>query len=616
MILFSELFSRASVVPDAVSGDVEVSTLVMDSRKASPGCCFVCMPSETGDSHRFLAAARDAGTVAAIVHSREGFQKAVGLGLASAFISPFLAKQEDGPAEGVSETPEQRIRRTTGGFSEAMWRMAKVAFEDPSTKLKVIGVTGTNGKTTTAWLIRDMLNLLGIPCAYIGTLGFGIPRVEGRGSRADFRPHPHPSPLDPSQEELRPLANTTPFSIELNAMLAECVERGCQAVAMEVSSHALAERRVDGIEFDVAVFTNLSQDHLDYHGTMAAYEAAKWRLFSEVADRRIKRWIRGGGEDSSRPENTGGGFGKSVFGWRRPTREAFFAALNMDHEDLLGAEYGLDNPAATCLYGTSPGWDLEGRAFGIAVDQLEVALWDGYTHGLTNPSKARRADEYRVAHLRLGGAYNVENVLSAVAALAGLDIHLPDLFEDAPRPIFENLRPVPGRFEPVPNNSGIGIIVDYAHTPDALEKLLATVRPLTKGRVITVFGCGGDRDKFKRPLMARAAQEGSDIVVVTSDNPRTEDPREIIRDILAGLDGLEGWDGLLGPEQPIQPIPSIHVLIDRPAAVALAIKLAEPGDTVVIAGKGHEDYQIIGREKIHMDDRELAREGLAARGIS
>ena len=627
MILFSELFSRASIVPDAFSGDVEITTLVMDSRKAMPGCCFVCMPSESGDSHRFLSSARNAGAVAAIVHSREGFEAAVGLGLACAFVEPSLSPPPNPlpttqgiRGEGEPETPEQRIRRTTGGFSEAMWRLAKVAFGDPSTKLKVIGVTGTNGKTTTAWLIRDMLNLLGIPCAYIGTLGFGLPRGSDVSSESGSAPS-LVSPPDmgetsmPQEEELRPLENTTPFSIELNAMLAECVERRCQAVAMEVSSHALAERRVDGIGFDVAVFTNLSQDHLDYHGTMEAYEAAKWRLFTEVAGRSIERWVRGGGEDSSRPVNTGGGFGKRVFGWRRPTLEAFFAALNMDDRDLLGSEHGLDNPAATCLYGSSPGWDLEGRAFGIAVDHLEVGLWDTCTHGLTNPSKERRANEYRVARLKLGGAYNVENLLSAIAALAGLGIHLPDLFEDAPGPIFENLRPVPGRFEPVPNDSGIGIIVDYAHTPDALEKLLATVRPLTKGRVITVFGCGGDRDKSKRPLMARAAQEGSDVVVVTSDNPRTEDAGAIIRDICEGFEGSR-VEGRGSDAENLDPRPSSFdpfIEPDRPAAVALALRLAEPGDTVVIAGKGHENYQIIGREKIHMDDRELAREGLRLR---
>jgi UDP-N-acetylmuramoyl-L-alanyl-D-glutamate--2,6-diaminopimelate ligase len=542
----------------------------------------------------------------------------------------FAAQDElefEAKMNAMPETPERRIRRTTGRFSAAMWMLAKVAFGDPSTKLKVIGVTGTNGKTTTAWLIRDMLNLLGIPCAYIGTLGFGLPRGSDVSSESGTAPS-MVSPPDmgatpmPQEEELRPLENTTPFSIELNAMLAECVERGCQAVAMEVSSHALAERRVDGIEFDVAVFTNLSQDHLDYHGTMEAYEAAKWRLFSEFPDRAEARWERAGGNDPSRSTNTAGGFGKHIAGWRLPTRESFVAALRFDCDVfdciLRWQEVG------TWLFGECPSenepcrperaGDLQYRVADVGIDHLDIDLWDFFSRYKPEGGES----VWRSVRVNLGGAYNVDNLVSAVAALAGLDIFVTDLVDRAPQPIFENLRPVPGRFEPVPNDSGIGIIVDYAHTPDALEKLLATVRPLTKGRVITVFGCGGDRDKSKRPLMARAAQEGSDVVVVTSDNPRTEDPGAIIGDICEGFEGPR-VEGRGSDAENLDPRPSSFdpfIEPDRPAAVALALKLAEPGDTVVIAGKGHENYQIIGREKIHMDDRELARAGLAARSPS
>jgi len=612
-VLLSELFTRAGVIPNAIAGDAEVATLVMDSRKATPGCCFVCMPSESGDSHRFLPSARDAGATAAIVHSLEGLEAARSLGLAAAFVEPTLPLAPmnggergqggeglgppspplgEGLGEGVPETPEQRIRRTTGGFSEAMWRLAKVAFGDPSTKLKVIGVTGTNGKTTTAWLIRDMLNLLGIPCAYIGTLGFGLPfRV--REPRSRFGPS-----ANITEEELRPLANTTPFSIELNAMLAECVERGCQAVAMEVSSHALAERRVDGVEFDVAIFTNLSQDHLDYHGTMEAYEAAKWRLFSDLPLSAMSVRGEGAGGRGEEPNWTGG-WGKAVPDWQRPTYEPFVAAMNMDADGAWARFDRLDKALGSWLFSRSDGsLDLELRPKEVAVDHLEVALWDKYTHDGT--VTADDEVEFRRVRVNLGGDYNVENLASAIAALHGLHIHLPDLVDQFEGDLFAALRPVPGRFEPVPNDSRIGIIVDYAHTPDALEKLLATVRPLTKGRVITVFGCGGDRDKSKRPLMARAAQAGSDVVVVTSDNPRTEDPMTIIDDIRQGLDQRA----------------DVHVEPDRPAAVALALRIAEQGDTVVIAGKGHEDYQIIGREKMHMDDRELAREGLRLRELT
>jgi len=570
VIRFQELFRKAGVVPDTIEGDANVLTMAMDSRKVVPGCCFVCMPSESTDSHVFLLAAKEAGAVAAIAHSQDGFNKARELGLATALIypgnSPTPSPRSDPFAE--SETPEQRIRRTTGRFSDAMWRLAKVAFADPSKKLKVIGVTGTNGKTTTAWLIRDMLNLLGVPCAYIGTLGFGLPRLA-------FERQPYAGTNQPAatvDEELRPLANTTPFSIELNAMLAEAVERGCKAVAMEVSSHALAERRVDGVEFEVAVFTNLTQDHLDYHGTMEAYEAAKWKLCERA---------------------------------KHGVLHADDAIQSAWVEERLKNEESL--PRLGYWSSVEPGWDIFGTEVNVQINRISMMVY-----GSTDPRADHMPPVKMVAPL--GGDYNVENLICATTVTDLIGFPPSEIAAISP-----NLRPVPGRFEPVPNDSGIGIIVDYAHTPDALEKLLATVRPLTKGKVITVFGCGGDRDKTKRPLMARAAQVGSDIVVVTSDNPRTEDPMEIIREILDGLVGSEPSEQSeqsepSEPSEPSeQPIPSIRVEPDRPAAVALAIKLAVPGDTVVIAGKGHENYQIIGRTKFDMDDRDLARRGLSKR---
>lgn len=579
MILFSELFSQAGLMPDRIDGDAQVSTLVMDSRKAVPGCCFVCMPSESSDSHSFLAAAQDGGALAAIVHSEDGFEIARGLGLAAALVNPGLGldgtsagaqaslpapctagnlpaeipASEPTPTAIPDETPEQRIRRTTGRFSDAMWRLAKVAFDDPSSKLKVIGVTGTNGKTTTAWLIRDMLNLMGTKCAYIGTLGFGLPGESG--------------------EELRELANTTPFTVELNAMLAEAVERGCQAVAMEVSSHALAEKRADGVNFAVLVFTNMSQDHLDYHGNMEAYERAKERLFAEFF---IAPQL-GGIQDY-----------RGGVGWT-------WAAINFS--DTFGRHLIEDMQLkGVRTFGSGPGQDeveegavqLESSNVGLSRIDLNVRFVDRVGHGWAP----------------LGGDYNVWNLLGAITAIEALGENTGDrsfTFENA-LAVAPRVRPVPGRFEPVLNDSGIGVIVDYAHTPDALEKLLATARPLTSGRLLTVFGCGGDRDKGKRPLMAKAAHAGSDVVIVTSDNPRTEDPDAILQDILKGIED---------PREDAR-IP-VYVEPDRPVAVALACKLARPGDTVVIAGKGHENYQIIGRTKHPMDDRDLARSGLAAR---
>ncbi len=506
VMTFRELFAEAKVEPDRLSGDAEISGVCEDTRLVQPGHVFICMPSPSRDTHDFLEQAKEAGAVGALAHTAAGYDKAVALGLSAALVTHDDLK-----------------------FWEALWRVCKVAFGNPSSKLKVIGVTGTNGKTTTAWLIRDMMNELGVPCAYIGTLGFQRPG------------------------ESRELSNTTPFSPDLNRMLAECVENGCQAVAMEVSSHALAERRADGIEFDVAVFTNFTQDHLDFHGTMAEYEAAKWRLFSELPNQ-----IESG--------------------------KSFTAAINVN--DPVGRKW---SERISCLrYGlvdeheegvVPDGYDLIGSPYEIELDHIHICVdsrtWidQGFAAGL-------------------GGHYNAENLMSAFAVTIALGFDYLEACEAA-----KGVRPVPGRFEPMKSYAGFDILIDYAHTPDALEKLLDTVRPLTKGRVITVFGCGGDRDKTKRPLMARAASERSDLTVITSDNPRTEDPQSILDDVVKGV--LPGRESV--------------AIIDRPEAVAYAMKVAQPGDVVVIAGKGHENYQIIGKTKYPMDDRELARAGLEAR---
>lgn len=494
-MLFSEFLRAAGVQPERVDGDADVATLTMDSRQVKPGSCFVANPSRNTDSHGFLDAAQEAGAVAAVVHSEAGFSQARSLGLAAAFV----------PNEGLR-------------FNEASWRLAKVSFGDPSRSMTVVGVTGTNGKTTTAWLIRDMLSALGKRPGYLGTLGFQVPGHE------------------------RELNNTTPFSIELNALLAEARDEGVDSMAMEVSSHALAERRSDGIEFDAAVFTNLTQDHLDFHGSMAAYEAAKMRLFTDY------------------PAASG---------------KPFRAAVNVD--DPAGPRFAAASPG--CLtFGTRSECELKGRALQVRVDSIDLELMLG-----SDVIKCKAP---------LGGSYNVENALSASGGLLALGYSLGDVASALPK-----VRPVPGRFEAVPNDAGIGILVDYAHTPDALEKLLDAVRPLTEGRVITVFGCGGDRDRTKRPKMARAASERSDMTVVTSDNPRTEDPFTILQEVASGV--IPGRDTVS--------------IIDRAEAIARAIQDARPGDVVVIAGKGHENYQIIGRTKHPMDDRELARAGLAAR---
>lgn len=486
----SEVVFRSAAQVAGVVGDADFTGLQQDSRLIRPGDAFVAVPGRT-DAHAYLSDAREAGATVAFVYSPEGFARAGELGFAAALVEE-------------SVWPDQ------------IWRIADTFFDHPTRELLTVGVTGTNGKTTTAWLVRDLLQSLGRRASYLGTLGLQTPL------------------------ESRELNNTTPFAVELYNLLDE-VRGTSDALAMEVSSHALDQRRSDGVEFDAVAFTNLTQDHLDYHGTMEAYEASKWRLMEAL------------------PQQT-----------TKPTRRV----INID--DPVGARWATRLPSFTVSQRGSA--DLVGLAESVRVDQLLLSL--------------QFQGETIVSRVPLGGSYNVENTLVAAGIVLALGYPLTDVAEALAR-----VRPVPGRFEPVPNELGLGILVDYAHTPDALEKLLAAVRPLTEGRVITVFGCGGDRDRSKRPRMARAASENSDLTVLTSDNPRTEDPVAILADVREGLvPGRESYE-----------------VVDRPEAIQLAVRLAQPGDVVVIAGKGHEDYQIIGRTKFPMDDRALARQAVEAR---
>ncbi|HLK16956.1 MAG TPA: UDP-N-acetylmuramoyl-L-alanyl-D-glutamate--2,6-diaminopimelate ligase [Fimbriimonadaceae bacterium] len=491
----SDLVNASGASIADASGDAEVLRPIADSRLVRPGDLFFCMPSARTDTHALIESAAAAGATAAVLNSRAGVDHA---------LIPYIL-----PAGGEL------------GFREAIWRLAHTLLDHPSRKLKVLGVTGTNGKTTTAWILRDLLSACGTPAAYLGTLGY-------KDEAGDVA-----------------VGNTTPFAVELVNIIADANARGAKALAMEVSSHALAERRADGTEFDAAVFTNLTQDHLDFHGTMEQYADAKWRLFSDLPAQ---------------------------------SEKAFTAAINID--DPIGAEWAARSSRPVIRYSL----ESSNRAFltaepvKVGLEEIEVRFnWRGEQTG--------------VATVQLGGGYNVSNTLSAVAGMLALGYSMESVVAALPK-----VRPVPGRFEPVPNGLGIGIIVDYAHTPDALIKLLDAVRALQPKRVITVFGCGGDRDGTKRPIMAKAASERSDLTVVTSDNPRTEDPAAILSEVQAGV--------VPGAE-------SVSIL-DRVEAVAYAVRHAQPGDAVVIAGKGHEDYQIIGHTKHPMDDRELARRAIEA----
>lgn len=472
--------------------------ITADSRTLRPGCLFVCMPSASRDTHEFLPAAAQAGAVGAVVHTASGRDAAEALGLDWVLW----------PADPKTE------------FFRRVALLSHEVLGQPSKKMKVIGVTGTNGKTTTAWMIRDALRSMGRRAAYMGTLGIDL-----AGERIE-------------------LPNTTPFPVETAQMMADAAAAGCDDFVMETSSHALAENRVAGILYDAAVFTNLTQDHLDFHGSMEEYEAAKRLLFTTWAD---------AAEES----------GKS-----------FCGAVNA--ADEVGQRWAAADPDRLFTYGDSHA-DLVIHPTRVELDHIEFEV-SGKGDALVFPGR-----------VNVGGLFNVQNAGSAIAGLVALGYSIEEAVE-----AMEAITPVPGRFQAIPNDKGVGVIVDYAHTPDALEQLLHSVKALNPSRIITVFGCGGDRDKTKRPKMAAVVSRLSDVTVVTSDNPRTEDPQSILDDVLAGVQ--TGADSI--------------AIIDRREAIFHAVSIAQPGDVVVIAGKGHEDYQIIGRTKHHMDDCEMAADAL------
>lgn len=472
----------------------------MDSRKVTPGALFVCTPGMQTNPERWLEDAARAGAVAAATHTTEGTARATELGMFAIQLANDRAM-----------------------FNRAVLEMAWMVHRDQLQRLRLVGVTGTNGKTTVSWLVRELLERLGERTGYIGTLGFECGALSRDG------------------------LNTTPFPCELVELLVLAESAGARNVAIEASSHGLAENRVMAGIFDVGVFTNLTQDHLDFHKTMAEYEQAKLRMFPE---------------------------------W--PTRGPKTAVINVD--DPVGARWArLDRFRAWSapadkrkqLLRFGHGGELVASAIDVAVTRIAFDL--------TFLGETRRVEA------PLGSRFNVENLTAAIGAVIGLGFPFDTIVEAA-----RTVRPVPGRFEPVENDRGIEVLIDYAHTPDALEKLLDSVRGVARGRVITVFGCGGDRDKTKRPLMAAAASMRSDLTIVTSDNPRTEDPAEIISDTVAGI--VHGREHI--------------AILDRREAIFEAIRRAKTGDVVVIAGKGHENYQIIGRDKLSFSDRAVALEAL------
>lgn len=455
------------------AGDVECSGICYDTRTMVPGCLFVALPGYKTDGHKYIAQALEQGAAAVLCqHPPEGE-------------GPWLV------------TPDARAALAA---VSANW------FGHPARDLTLLAVTGTNGKTTTTYLLKAMLE--GVLGARVGLIGTNQNMVG---------------------EEVLPAHRTTPESYEVQQLLREMADAGCTHVVMEASSHALVLHRLDGLRFRAGIFTNLTQDHLDFHGTMEAYRDAKGLLF----------------------------------------RQSDTAVLNLDDE--AGRYFARTVAVPRLTYSERRDEaDLTAKNLRLFPDRVE---FEAVAEGAI--SRVR---------LPIPGGFTVYNALGVLTC--GLALGLPladcaDALAKAPG--------VKGRIEVVPVPADFAVIIDYAHTPDALENILTTVRDFTAGRVICLFGCGGDRDRTKRPQMGAIAGSLADVAVVTSDNPRTEEPEAIIRDILPGLEGTAA---------------QVVVEPDRRAAIRRALSLAKPGDTVVLAGKGHETYQEVGTQVLHLDERE------------
>ncbi len=527
-----------------------ITGFAYDSRKVKKGHLFFAIPGARVDGHDFALEALQRGAAAVVVERR-------------------------------TPLPHDATWVRVRSVRHAMGIWSALFFVCPSRRMVLVGVTGTNGKTTVTYLLESIFSAAGMVPGVIGTINY---RYRGR-----TLPAPH----------------TTPESIDLQALLAEMVEAGVNSVAMEVSSHALEMERVRGIEFDGALFTNLTRDHLDFHLDMERYFSAKSRLFTDclrTSSKSKKFAVIHGGDPRGR--------------------------------ELLEKirELGLE----VLSYGRGPEWDIHPLRFEEDIDGLR--------------GKIRVKDQEIDFSSRLLGAANLENILGAVGVGFGLGLPRDAISEGIAR-----LGSVPGRLEKIENRLGVSVLVDYAHTPDALERVIGAMRPLTSGKLIVLFGCGGDRDRGKRPLMGEIAARLADLVVLTSDNPRSEAPLRILEEIEGGVrktgvkkfqisdlkSQIENRSTVLDPafgselldseartrraqarreahdRSPKSKIenPKLErgycVEPDRRAAIRLALQMARAGDLVLIAGKGHENYQILGPKRIHFDDREVAREELA-----
>jgi UDP-N-acetylmuramoyl-L-alanyl-D-glutamate--2,6-diaminopimelate ligase len=487
---FPHLLDGAEVLSQ--SGDAEISGVEYDSRRIQPGNCFVAMRGETTDGNRYIDAAIANGAAAVVTDSAQ-----------------------EKPRPGVAWAQVAHGRR-------ALARLSANFYGRPAEKLRITGITGTNGKTTTSYLLESILHAAGRQSALVGTVEY---HVAGKVLAA-----PH----------------TTPEPLELERIFSQALGAGATEAVMEVSSHALEQQRVFGIPFDVAVFTNLTRDHLDYHQTMERYFDSKSILF------------RGCGTEPPRV---------SVVN----TEDDYGAELARSSQSEMRITYGI---ASGDFHAEKVDTGRNGTRFDVVTPDRKLPIWSP-----------------------LVGRVNVYNILAAAAAAYGRECSA-----EAMEKGIAALTHVPGRFQRVDCGQGFYVVVDYAHTDDALRNLTALARALVakdRGRVITVFGCGGDRDRAKRPLMGEAAGRGSDFAVVTSDNPRSEDPLAIINDVLPGVQRAN-------VRYTMEP--------DRRKAIALALDEAHPGDIVLIAGKGHEKVQITRQGPAPFDDVEVAREALRSLG--
>lgn len=487
----------ADLLEDAViigNRDTVITGIEHDSRKVQQGTLFVCIPGVHVDGHKFIPQAVAAGA-SAIVTTHEDIEVPQGIAVL-------------------------RVKE----LQPALDTIVPYFHDYPARKMRVVGITGTNGKTTTSYITRAILRKAGYKVGLIGTIQIMI------------------------EDEVLPIHNTTPDVVELQHTLAMMRDKGMDYVVMEVSSHALDQNRVAGIEFDTAVFTNLTQDHLDYHKTLENYMLAKAKLFDHVSEQGCKQ-------------------GKT-------------AVVNID--DAASATMLAHAKCDHLMYAIEKEADLRATDILVHANGAEFVLHH------------ESFGEMKLS-LHITGIFNVYNVMSAVGAALSEHIDASVIKE-----ALEAFTAVPGRFELVKAGQDFSIIVDYAHTPDGVENVLKTARKIAKRRIIAVFGCGGDRDRTKRPIMGRLAAELADVVIATSDNPRTEDPAFILSQV------EEGVEEAIGTKHH-------ELIVDRRQAIYRAVEMAEKDDIVVILGKGHENYQILKDKTIHFDDKEEARAAVAAK---